>query len=42
MGAALSTDELLEAARANPEIVEMINFAVSDELAAINRRLGVD
>ena len=30
------------AARANPEVVEMINFAVSDELAAINRRLGVD
>jgi hypothetical protein len=41
-GATLSTDELLVAARANPEMVEMINFAVSDELAAINRRLGVD
>ena len=33
---------LLAAARANVEAVEMINFAVSDELAAINRRLGVD
>ena len=40
--ATLSTDELLAAARANVEVVEMINFAVSDELAAINRRLGVD
>ena len=35
-------DELLNAARDNAEVVEMINFAVSDELAALNRRLGVD
>jgi hypothetical protein len=41
-GAARGGDELLTAARDNHEAVEMINFAVSDELAAINRRLGVD
>jgi len=33
---------LLAAARDKAEIVEMINFAVSDDLAAILRRLGVD
>jgi Tfp pilus assembly protein PilF len=33
---------LLAAARDNTEIVEMINFALSDELTAICRRLGVD
>jgi hypothetical protein len=35
-------DELLTAARNNAEVVEMINFALGDELAAVNRRLGVD
>jgi len=35
-------DVLLAAARENTEVVEMINFAVSDELAAIGRRLGID
>ena len=35
-------DELLVAARGNAEVVEMINFALSDELAVINRRLGLD
>ena len=35
-------DELLTAARGNAEVVEMINFALSDELAVINRRLGLD
>jgi hypothetical protein len=35
-------EELLTAARDNAEVVEMINFAVSDELAAMNRRLGID
>ena len=33
---------LLRAARDNMEAVELINFAVSDELAALNRRLGTD
>ena len=35
-------EELLTAARDNIGAVEMINFAVSDELAGLNRRLGVD
>ena len=35
-------ESLLAAARDNAEIVEMINFALSDELTAICRRLGVD
>ena len=35
-------DELLNAARDNIEAVEMITFAVSDDLAALNRRLGLD
>ena len=33
---------LLKAARENHQIVEMINFAVSDELSTMNRRLGID
>jgi hypothetical protein len=33
---------LLNVARDKVEVVEMINFALSDELAAINRRLGLD
>lgn len=37
-----SSDELLAAARATATVVEMINFAVGDELAAVNKRLGVD
>jgi hypothetical protein len=40
--AVASPDELLRAARASVEVVEMINFALSDELAALNRRLGLD
>jgi hypothetical protein len=32
-------DELLAAARINIEVVEMVNFALSDELAALNARL---
>jgi hypothetical protein len=35
-------EALLKAARDNREIVEMINFALSDELSVINRRLGID
>jgi tetratricopeptide (TPR) repeat protein len=41
-GAARGGDLLLTAARDNHEAVEMINFAVSDELSALNRRLGID
>jgi hypothetical protein len=37
-----SSDELLAAARATATVVEMINFAVGDELAAVSKRLGVD
>jgi hypothetical protein len=33
---------LLKAARENHQIVEMINFAVGDELSTMNRRLGID
>ena len=33
---------LLRAARDNIEAVELVNFAVSDELASLNRRLGTD
>jgi Tfp pilus assembly protein PilF len=40
--AARGGEGLVTAARENPQIVEMINFAVSDELAGINRRLGID
>jgi tetratricopeptide (TPR) repeat protein len=36
-----STDELLKAARANPEVVEMVNFSLGDELAELQRRMGV-
>lgn len=39
--AAQSPDELIKAARANDEAVEMINFALGDELAALHARLGV-
>ena len=35
-------EELLAAARASAAVVELINFAVGDELATLNRRLGVD
>jgi hypothetical protein len=35
-------DELLNAARDNIEAVELITFAVSDDLASLNRRLGTD
>jgi len=34
--------ELLNAARDNIEAVELITFAVSDDLASLNRRLGTD
>jgi tetratricopeptide (TPR) repeat protein len=37
-----SPDELLRAARSSAEIVEMINFALGDELAGLSRRLGLD
>jgi tetratricopeptide (TPR) repeat protein len=37
-----SPDELVRAAAANAEITEMINFALGEELAALNRRLGLD
>ncbi|HVR61656.1 MAG TPA: hypothetical protein VMU50_07135 [Polyangia bacterium] len=37
--AAHGPDELLAAARANVEVVELVNFALSDELAALNARL---
>jgi hypothetical protein len=33
---------LLAAARVTATVVEMINFAVGDELAAVSKRLGVD
>jgi tetratricopeptide (TPR) repeat protein len=35
-------EELLAAARGTAAVVEMINFAVGEDLAAVNRRLGVD
>ena len=35
-------EELLNAARDNIEAVELITFAVSDDLASLNRRLGTD
>ena len=35
-------EERLAAARANPEVVQMIQFALGDDLAVMNRRLGVD
>jgi len=37
--AARGSDELIAAARANVEVVEMINFALSDELATLSARL---
>jgi tetratricopeptide (TPR) repeat protein len=37
--ATMSPDELIKAARANPEVVDMIHFALSDELANLQRRL---
>ena len=40
--AVLSAEERVAAARANLEVVEMIGFALSDELAALNHRLGID
>ena len=33
-------EELLAIARRKAEVVELVNFAVSDELSALNRRLG--
>jgi tetratricopeptide (TPR) repeat protein len=35
-----SSEEILKAARANPEVVDMINFALSEELAGLERRLS--
>ena len=35
-------EELLAIARRKAEVVELVNFAVSDELSALNRRLGGD
>jgi len=40
--AARGGEGLLAAARASAAVVEMINFALGDELAAMNRRLGID
>jgi hypothetical protein len=37
-----SPEELVRAASANLEVTEMINFALGDDLAALNRRLGLD
>jgi hypothetical protein len=36
----LPTDELVKAARANAEVVDMINFALGEELAGLERRIG--
>ena len=38
----LASDELVKAARANPEVVDMINFALGEELAGLERRLGAN
>jgi Tfp pilus assembly protein PilF len=35
-------EELLAAARASAAVVDLITFAVGDELSALNRRLGLD
>jgi hypothetical protein len=35
-------EEWLAGARASAEVVETINFALGDELAALNARLGLD
>jgi tetratricopeptide (TPR) repeat protein len=35
-------EELRAAAAGNIEVIEMINFALSEELATLNRRLGLD
>jgi hypothetical protein len=35
-------EELLAAARASAAVVDLITFAVGDELSVLNRRLGVD
>jgi tetratricopeptide (TPR) repeat protein len=40
--AAAVPEDLLRAARGSAEVVEMINFALGDELGALNRRLGLD
>jgi tetratricopeptide (TPR) repeat protein len=37
-----SPEELRVAAAGNIEVIEMINFALGDELATLNRRLGLD
>jgi tetratricopeptide (TPR) repeat protein len=37
-----SPEELHRAAAGNIEVIEMINFALGEELAALNRRLGID
>ena len=36
------SEERLEAARASGEVTEMVNFALGDELAALNTRFGLD
>jgi hypothetical protein len=35
-----SPEEIAKAARANPEVVDMINFALGEELAGLERRLA--
>jgi len=35
-------EELLAAARGSAAVVDLINFAVGEDLAALNRRLGID
>jgi tetratricopeptide (TPR) repeat protein len=37
-----STEEMVRLAATSPEIVELINFALGDALATLNRRLGLD
>ncbi|HVR03295.1 MAG TPA: tetratricopeptide repeat protein [Polyangia bacterium] len=37
-----SPEELLRAASANIEVIELVNFALGEELATLNRRLGLD
>jgi hypothetical protein len=37
-----STEEMVRLAATSPEVVEMINFALGDALATLNRRLGLD
>ena len=37
-----SPEELQRAAAGNIEVIELVNFALGDELATLNRRLGLD